>query len=137
MQFPVVVQNGSGKGPSCTMKPKELSIQIRSLPLTSMALLQRHLFSNMGQMLGQFCIQIVLQKLAALNSNGYKLVIFTNQSAIGRAKSSREKTVAEKTSRLDGFIIKVHFSIVPSSTWTHLIKSKVLQGDMLNNGQNY
>ena len=78
-----------------------------------------------------------LAKLAALNSNGYKLVIFTNQSAIGRAKSSREKTVAEKTSRLDGFIIKVHFSIVPSSTWTHLIKSKVLQGDMLNNGQNY
>ena len=48
-----------------------------------------------------------VQKLTKLYKAGYKLVIFTNQAAIGKAKATKEKVIAEKKGRLAGFINKV------------------------------
>jgi len=45
--------------------------------------------------------------LIELHENGYKLVIFTNQAAIGKAKATKEKVIAEKKGRLTGFVNKV------------------------------
>jgi len=45
--------------------------------------------------------------LKEVTEAGYKLVIMTNQSEIGRAKAAYEKTVAEKKSRLLGFVKKI------------------------------
>lgn len=45
--------------------------------------------------------------LKDLHRQGYKLVIMTNQSAIGTAKASFAKTVAEKKGRLGGFAKKI------------------------------
>lgn len=42
--------------------------------------------------------------LQKLHSQGFKLVIFTNQSAIGRAKKTKQKSVSEKIARLGGFV---------------------------------
>lgn len=47
------------------------------------------------------------EALKALHGAGFKLVIMTNQSAIGKAKGSFDKTVAEKKGRLCGFVNKV------------------------------
>lgn len=48
-----------------------------------------------------------VQKLTKLYRAGYKLVIFTNQAAIGKAKATKEKVIAEKKGRLAGFVNKV------------------------------
>lgn len=48
-----------------------------------------------------------VQKLTKLFKVGYKLVIFTNQAAIGKAKATKEKVIAEKKGRLEGFVDKV------------------------------
>ena len=48
-----------------------------------------------------------VQKLTKLYKAGYKLVIFTNQAAIGKAKATKEKVIAEKKGRLAGFVNKV------------------------------
>ena len=50
-----------------------------------------------------------IQKLTKLCNDGYKLVIFTNQAAIGKAKASKEKVIAEKKGRLMGFVNKVMY----------------------------
>ena len=51
-------------------------------------------------------------KLEQLYKDGYKLVIFTNQAAIGRAKASKKKVIAEKTGRLIGFVNKVRGVVI-------------------------
>jgi len=50
------------------------------------------------------------QKLKKLHDDGFKLVIFTNQSDIGRSvkPESRAKAIAEKKGRLSGFIKTVN-----------------------------
>ncbi|XP_068680786.1 uncharacterized protein [Montipora capricornis] len=48
-----------------------------------------------------------VQKLTRFYEDGYKLVIFTNQAAIGKAKATKEKVIAEKKGRLMGFVKKV------------------------------
>lgn len=48
-----------------------------------------------------------VEKLTKLHRDGYKLVIFTNQAAIGKAKASKQKVIDEKKGRLNGFIKKV------------------------------
>lgn len=49
--------------------------------------------------------------LRELHGKGYKLVIMTNQAAIGKAKASFEKTLAEKKARLVGFAKKVDLPV--------------------------
>jgi bifunctional polynucleotide phosphatase/kinase len=44
------------------------------------------------------------EKLSKLHADGYKLVIFTNQGAIGKATKTKQKAIIEKTSRLMGFV---------------------------------
>lgn len=51
-----------------------------------------------------------VQKLTKLYKAGYKLVIFTNQAAIGKAKATKEKIIAEKKGRLAGFVNKVGYT---------------------------
>lgn len=48
-----------------------------------------------------------IEKLTCLHKDGYKLVIFTNQAAIGKAKASKQKVIDEKKGRLNGFVKKV------------------------------
>lgn len=48
-----------------------------------------------------------IQKLTSLHKDGYKLVVFTNQAAIGKAKASKQKVIDEKKGRLTGFVKKV------------------------------
>lgn len=50
------------------------------------------------------------QKLTKPHEDGYKLVIFTNQAAIGKAKATKEKVIAEKKGRFMGFIKKVRLN---------------------------
>lgn len=59
-----------------------------------------------------------VQKLTKLYKAGYKLVIFTNQAAIGKAKATKEKVIAEKKGRLAGFVNKVGlpFQILVATT---------------------
>jgi len=45
--------------------------------------------------------------LTSLHTQGYKLVIFTNQSEIGKAKATKQKAVSEKISRLGGFVAEI------------------------------
>lgn len=47
------------------------------------------------------------EKLQSYYNNGYKLVIFTNESNIDRWKNSRQKAVDSKLGRLEGFINRV------------------------------
>ncbi|XP_029194296.2 polynucleotide 3'-phosphatase ZDP-like isoform X1 [Acropora millepora] len=45
--------------------------------------------------------------LTRFHEDGYKLVIFTNQASIGKAKATKEKVIAEKKGRLMGFVTEV------------------------------
>jgi DNA 3'-phosphatase len=55
----------------------------------------------------------VATHLARLNSEGYRVVIFTNQSDIGKAAKpdTRAKAIAEKTGRLSAFVKTMGFPI--------------------------
>nr|AFK35881.1 unknown [Lotus japonicus] len=55
--------------------------------------------------------QSIPDKLQSLYNNGYKLVIFTNESNIERWKKSRQKAVDSKIGRLNNFIEKVKVPI--------------------------
>lgn len=50
---------------------------------------------------------LVEEKLAELHSMNYRLVIMSNQAAIGKATKTKEKTIAEKVGRFEGFVRKV------------------------------
>jgi DNA 3'-phosphatase len=43
-------------------------------------------------------------ELKRLHAEGYLLVIFTNEAGIGKAKGAKEKQIAQKVGRLNGFI---------------------------------
>jgi len=59
-------------------------------------------------------------KLRALSEDNFKLVIFTNQSAIGKATKTKAATIAEKQARLDGFValMGLPFQIFVATTKT-------------------
>jgi len=63
------------------------------------------------------------QKLKTLHDNGYKLVIFTNQSDIGKAAKpeTREKAILEKRGRLEGFVnlVGLPFQIYVATVKNH------------------
>jgi bifunctional polynucleotide phosphatase/kinase len=49
--------------------------------------------------------------LTSLHAQGYKVVIFTNQAEIGKAKGSKQKSVSEKVARLGGFVAQMGIPI--------------------------
>jgi bifunctional polynucleotide phosphatase/kinase len=49
--------------------------------------------------------------LTSLHAQGYKIVIFTNQAEIGKAKASKQKSVSEKIARLGGFVAEMGLPI--------------------------
>ncbi|RYR42381.1 hypothetical protein Ahy_A08g038853 [Arachis hypogaea] len=55
-------------------------------------------------------------KLQSLYKDGYKLVIFTNESNIERWKNKRQVAVDSKIGRLNNFIEKVKVPIQKSSS---------------------
>jgi len=66
----------------------------------------------------------VATKLKALHDDGYKLVIMTNQSDIGKAASpqTREKFITEKVGRLTGFVSMIG---LPFQVFVATAKNKV------------
>lgn len=60
------------------------------------------------------------QCLKELLENGYRLVIMSNQAAIGKAKDSKEKTIAEKKGRFDGFVklVNMPFTVLAATAKT-------------------
>lgn len=71
--------------------------------------------------------------LTRFHEDGYKLVIFTNQASIGKAKATKEKVIAEKKGRLMGFVTEVRsseFQLVNSFTIMLFAHTKLLYSNV-------
>jgi len=75
-------------------------------------------------------------KLKELHEQGYKLVIFTNHSPIGRAvqEESRQKAIIQQTGRTGGFVelAQLPFQIFISAGRTQSQYGKIQKGDPHN-----
>ncbi|MFS7929415.1 putative 3'(2'),5'-bisphosphate nucleotidase [Helianthus anomalus] len=86
------------------------TIQKELLLLILMDVLQKHQF-KVGANAWSLMYASIPTKLQSLYNDGYKLVIFTNESNIERWKNKRQVAVDSKIGRLDAFIKLVNVPI--------------------------
>ena len=101
---------GSGKELYCTLNHQSSNLQTKLQVLILMELVAKTSLFKHGADAWSILYPMCVQKLTKLYKAGYKLVIFTNQAAIGKAKATKEKVIAEKKGRLAGFVNKVGYT---------------------------